>query len=74
MSHRCLDCQAPSEGTRCRPCWRLARLADAPVPKHGLPPRLPEPEGMPFCGCGAIRGLVPFRGDLRCADCLRGAA
>lgn len=67
----CSDCGAPCRGSRCSRCWRL--FDEERGPRIGpLPAREPEPESVRFCGCGAMRELVTFRGETRCADCWRG--
>lgn len=74
MTGRCADCDALTTSLRCGPCWKAYRADKPPVSGPGLPPRDPDPPSIPFCRCGAIRNVVAFAGQLRCADCWRRGA
>ena len=71
MSRPCVDCGALGRGYRCQPCWRIYH-ADDRTREFTLPPRLPEPESLSVCACGALRDLVTFGGVTRCQSCWRG--
>lgn len=71
----CVECGRPAKASRCFECRQVLQAEQRVRSGEAhLPPREPDPVGIPFCACGAITNVVAFGSEVRCAECWRNAA